>query len=432
MTHRSMRGSLTVLAIGALVATLPSRADAFDPFLVVPDPSIAEASPAYRYANMSDAEAFAELDKRKILYSKVDSAPGVRAPVRLTGRLHGVYIHSSLPPEERVTTPYEILDARLALALDDFAAILERHDIDELVHYTMYRPGSAKVVEHGVTDDQEAKANKSTSAPRSTQPAALAKTTPAVATTTKPIASATKPVATTTKPMVPTSPKTTAAIAKPPIAALPPLPAPAARATTKPTLGKGALASTKGNGAAAPQPKQKTIAEQPKTPATINAPTKQAAKVGPSIARAITPGATPAKKSGESASGTKLDKPASAAKLPSVASKPLAVTKSASGNEPAPGTRHPAGLAIDVGLVHKKDGRWMSVVNMFKGHIGDKTCGDGAKVADDADAREMRSLVCEPAERGVFTYILTPNFNRAHADHFHMEIRPGVRWFLHH
>ncbi len=128
------------LALTAMTAGLSAPARAFSPYLVVPDPAVAEASPAYRYANMSDGEAFEELDRRKILYTKLDATPGVRAPVRLTGRLHGVYIHSSLPPDERVKTPFEILDARLALTLDDFAAILERHDIDEVIHYTMYRP----------------------------------------------------------------------------------------------------------------------------------------------------------------------------------------------------------------------------------------------------------------------------------------------------
>jgi hypothetical protein len=30
-----------------------------------------------------------------------------------------------------------------------------------------------------------------------------------------------------------------------------------------------------------------------------------------------------------------------------------------------PGTRHPAGLAIDVALLHKKDGTWLSVASHF-------------------------------------------------------------------
>jgi hypothetical protein len=97
-----------------------------------------------------------------------------------------------------------------------------------------------------------------------------------------------------------------------------------------------------------------------------------------------------------------------------------------------PGTRHPAGLAIDVGLLHKKDGHWLSVARQFQGHIGDKTCGDGAYVPESPDARELRALVCEASDLGVFTYVLTPDYNAAHVDHFHMEIKPGVRWFLYH
>ena len=138
-------------AISALVT--PSSASALSPYLVVPAPGVAESSPAYRYANMTNEEAFAELDRRKVLYSRVDLAPGVRAPVRLTGRLHGVYIHSALPPEERVRSVYEILDARLLLALDDFAVVLERHGIDELVHYTMYRPNVSRRA-HGASDER--------------------------------------------------------------------------------------------------------------------------------------------------------------------------------------------------------------------------------------------------------------------------------------
>ncbi|MCC6557667.1 MAG: hypothetical protein IT372_32340, partial [Polyangiaceae bacterium] len=154
---RPLAAPLACFALAAAAALSPVPASAASPFLVVPDPATAEASPAYRYANMTNEEALAELDRRQILYTKLDAVPGVRAPVRLTGRLHGVYVHSSLPPDERVTSMFEILDARLALALDDFAAVLERHDIEEVVHYTMYRPnvpapreGDAGDHDHGV------------------------------------------------------------------------------------------------------------------------------------------------------------------------------------------------------------------------------------------------------------------------------------------
>jgi hypothetical protein len=97
-----------------------------------------------------------------------------------------------------------------------------------------------------------------------------------------------------------------------------------------------------------------------------------------------------------------------------------------------PGTRHPAGLAIDVGALKKRDGTWISVARHFDGHIGERTCGDGARAPDQPEARELRAIVCESSDLGIFTYVLTPNYNVAHADHYHMEIKPGVRWFLVH
>src|SRR5262249_39709315 len=96
----------------------------------------------------------------------------------------------------------------------------------------------------------------------------------------------------------------------------------------------------------------------------------------------------------------------------------------------APGTRHPAGLAIDVGAVHKRDGRWLNIGSHFHGRIGDRTCGAGVHLPEEPEARELHSIVCESSDLGVFTYVLTPNYNAAHADHYHMEIKPGVRWFL--
>lgn len=271
-----LRVSLMLVA-STLVVGHAAPSAAFSPYLVVPKPDVAEASPAYRYANMTEDEAFEALDERAILYQRVASAPGVRAPIRLTGRLHGVSFHSSLPPEERVRSPFEILDARLALALDDFALILQRHDIDEVVHYTMYRPNLG-ASNHGV--------------------------------------------------------------------------------------GYGPTAHAGG------------------------------ARLG-------------------------------------VNRRPALRTSGRGAGRAPPGTRHPAGLAIDVARLHnQKTGRWLGVASHFHGQLGERTCGEGARVPAEAEARELRALVCEASDRGVFTYVLTPSFDAAHADHFHMEIKPGVRWFL--
>jgi hypothetical protein len=354
------------LAISALAVLRPAPARAFSPYLVVPDPAVAEASPAYRYANMTDTEALEELDRRKILYTKLDATPGVRAPIRLTGRLHGVYIHSSLPPDERVKSMFEILDARLALTLDDFAAILERHDIDEVVHFTMYRPNVGAPT-HEVQEEPQA------SAPTTRPRASNVKASPAKATPNKP----------------------------------------------SPSLGaKGTIDAGKH---ADPSPlslKQKPGDAGPKPVVMV---TGKRPWQKPLAAPAQRPLATVAP-----AAPIARHAPITVARRDPQAS-PLHQTTWA-----PPGTRHPAGLAIDVGLLHKKDGRWLSVARQFQGHIGDKTCGDGAHVPESPDARELRALVCEASDLGVFTYVLTPDYNAAHVDHFHMEIKPGVRWFLYH
>ena len=217
-----------------------------NPYLDVPAPGVSEASPAYTYANLENEAAYAELDRRGVPYRREEPGPeGVRAPIRLTGTLHGVEVHSALPPAERATTRYEVLDARLALALDDFCALLAEHEIVELVHYTMYRPGASPKAE----------------------------------------------------------------------------------------------------------------------------------------------------------------------------------------NDSLP-TRHPGGLAIDLGALRRRDGKWLDVGEVWRTDIGRKTCGAGAKRHDDARAQELVSLVCDAAAKRLFHYVLTPHYDKAHHDHLHLEIKPAVKWFL--
>ena len=56
--------------------------------------------------------------------------------------------------------------------------------------------------------------------------------------------------------------------------------------------------------------------------------------------------------------------------------------------------------------------------------------GAGARHLHDAKGRELQSILCEAADERLFTYMLTPHFNKAHADHMHLEVKPGVKWFL--
>jgi hypothetical protein len=212
------------------------------PFAVPPP-----EAPALRYARLDRHACEAELGRRGIPFSSVDEARGVLAPVRLRGPLHGVTFRTGLAETRRASSPWEIVDCRLALALDDFAAQLAAHDITQVIHFSVYRP----------------------------------------------------PVA---------------------------------------TWPEGKLAS-----------------------------------------------------------------------------------------------RHPGALAIDAGVFVKKDGTRLEVERDFHGRIGSATCGTGAGPHPATpEAVELRSIVCDAANARLFNVALTPDYNRPHRNHFHLEVTAGVAWFVVH
>lgn len=108
-------------------------------------PHGAVATPAVHYGSLDRASCERELVRRHVPFTPVGETRGVLAPVRLTGPIHGVTYHSALPTSQRARSPYEIVDCRLALALDDFSRILEKHDIVEVIHFSVYRPPSPRV-----------------------------------------------------------------------------------------------------------------------------------------------------------------------------------------------------------------------------------------------------------------------------------------------
>ena len=400
--------ALGVATVGAALG-LGGEARAYSPFLVVPDPAKVEQSPAYVYANMTNEEAFAELERRNVPFVREEDVPGVRAPVRLAGPLHGVKFHSSLPEDQWATTVFEILDARLALTLDDFAVLLARHDIDEVVHFTMYRPNVPRPDPHaashapkvatkraGKPGEEEARLEKADADGKrafDAKRAADAKKADAKKADPK---KADGKKGDTKKPESKPEPKKDGKKAAP----LPEPPKVDKRgerpAKTAPTGPSGA--------------KQKV--GQAKAP---SAPKPAAAKGSSPVARRDGKKAPSAKPKGEKTAEVAAETPPEKVR-----------------NWAPPGTRHPAGLAIDVGGFHKRGGPWISVGWNFQGRLGERTCGDTARVPESAEARELRSIVCEAFDLGIFTYVLTPNFDAPHADHFHMEIKPGVKWFLYH
>lgn len=317
-------GVVAVLAVG-----WPWLARAADPFLIVPPFDEVKNTPAYRYANMAPEKAIEELDRRGILYQQVPGQVGVAAPIRLTGRLNGVHFHSSLAEHERPTTPFELCDARLALVLDDFAALLRRHDIVEVVHFTMYRPAAG--VASAMVHEEKGLATA--------QPFGLG-------------ALSRSEWSKTVKSKVAGS-NTSKSKA-----------APAKGATGGKVRGKKPVQGRK--------KADKSTHDQSSEGATKTAPIK----FGPS--------------------------------------------------------RHTMGLAIDVGALVGRDGTIYSIQSHFGGKVGSQTCGKGAKVPTDKRGQLLWKIVCESFDEKLFTYVLTPNYDRPHYDHLHMEINPVVRWFLYH
>jgi hypothetical protein len=248
-----MRGGLLRTALGATVlaasafVTHESHA-AFGAPEVMPDRILLpDGTPALRYGRMDRTLCESELQRRAIPFTAVDEARGVLAPVRLAGPLHGVTFRTGLPADERASSPWEIVDCRLALALDDFSAQLAAHDITQVIHFSMYRP---------------------------------------------------------------------------PIASWP----------------DGRLAS-----------------------------------------------------------------------------------------------RHPGALAIDAATFVKKDGTKLEVERDFHGHIGAVTCGPSAGPHPATPAAvELRRIVCDAADAHLFNVMLTPDYNRPHRNHFHLEVTAGARWFVVH
>lgn len=99
-----------------------------------------------------------------------------------------------------------------------------------------------------------------------------------------------------------------------------------------------------------------------------------------------------------------------------------------------PGKRHPGGRAIDLVSVKLGDGTVYSVQHDFHGRPGQKTCGDGAALPrkNTPGAHFWRKVACGMAEKRSFNLILTPHYDWGHRDHFHLEVRSGIRWFLIH
>jgi hypothetical protein len=97
------------------------------------------ASLARTYGELDAATCLTLLDDRGVAYERLDRAYGINAPVRLDGPLHGVVFALAFAPEHTMRVRREVLDCRLALALDDLAEILAARGVSEVQHFGIYR-----------------------------------------------------------------------------------------------------------------------------------------------------------------------------------------------------------------------------------------------------------------------------------------------------
>ena len=95
------------------------------------------------------------------------------------------------------------------------------------------------------------------------------------------------------------------------------------------------------------------------------------------------------------------------------------------------GLRHDGGLAIDVAYFRNADGTALNVERDFAPRAGERPCALGP-IPKDATAASLalRKVVCDAFERQLFHLSLTPDYDRIHRDHFHLEVTPGASTFV--
>lgn len=93
-------------------------------------------------------------------------------------------------------------------------------------------------------------------------------------------------------------------------------------------------------------------------------------------------------------------------------------------------SQHAYALAADVVSLTLEDGTVLDVEHDFHGKIGEPVCGPEARLSSkDPKSLALRNLACDLGRSGLFHHILTPNHDRAHNNHLHMDIARDNKWF---
>lgn len=88
---------------------------------------------------------------------------------------------------------------------------------------------------------------------------------------------------------------------------------------------------------------------------------------------------------------------------------------------------HAHGLAIDIGKFTLGGQRTLDVLDDWvERDRGDDPCSK--EYDEPVPSQLMRKAVCEAGAQKLFQVVLTPHYNRDHANHIHLEIVPGAKW----
>lgn len=101
----------------------------------------AALQPALTYAKMSAEECKTALKARSISYVEESYAPGVLAPIRLSGTIRGIRYHSQ-PSLNAIEPrlPSKCSTAALFSRSTIFPQMLRQAGVVEVVHYSVFRP----------------------------------------------------------------------------------------------------------------------------------------------------------------------------------------------------------------------------------------------------------------------------------------------------
>lgn len=82
---------------------------------------------------------------------------------------------------------------------------------------------------------------------------------------------------------------------------------------------------------------------------------------------------------------------------------------------------HTFGMALDIAAFSTQTGT-LSVATDFEVSPSSETC---AASATTPRGRALLAIACALGESGLFSSVLTPNYNEGHRDHFHLDVRPN-------